>query len=286
MYGTPVQKTVEINADHPAVVPDAVSFETGGSRKQAADPELWLYEHHGEDFGWADPGALTSFFEDLIHGRSMPEKFASKAIRDIDTLVAIALHQNPALAVCPNSLKLVTAADLVHRRGAVGMAHVDPEMMQFFRFIRGLFPKGLAKRDFDTRIAQVVGHIHEFLGNDQLPQMGREPDPPTILDRGTHHFVVAETHGSLGEAWVHLFRNGFLRGVVFSEERVGRRQVLGGKKGPHVPLQLETAVQLLNEVERAMGELPEWRCDALWLYGPPDGTSMLVSHLLEVLIRV
>jgi hypothetical protein len=227
---------------------------------------------------------LTCFYDDLIHGRAMPPKFASKSLADIDTLVALALHQDPGLLVCPNALKLVTAADLVHRRGAVGMAHVDPELTQFFRFLRGLFkgvPQGL-----DNLMVQAVSYLQDYIGNDRLPQMGREPDPPTVLDTGSRGFVVAETGGSLGEAWVHLFRAGHLRGVVVSQERAGRRFVLGARKGPYVAFQLDTAAGLLNEVERAMGELPEWKSDALWLYGPPDGTVMLVTHMLEVLVRV
>lgn len=279
-------KNVEINPEVPIVVPDAVCFETGATPVQVDDPEVWVYEHHGDGFGWTSPGALTSFFDDLIHGRPMPVKFTSKAMQDIDVIVALALHQMPGIVIYPNALKLVTAADLVHRRGAVGMAHVDVELTQFFRFVRGLFPKVLLRREFNEHLDQVVGYIHDYIGNDRLPQMGKEPDPPTILDRGDKGFVVAGARGSLGEAWVHLFRSGFLRGVVLGEEVGGRRRVLGARKGPFVPLQVDRAAHLLNEVERAMGELPEWTSDALWLYGPPDGTIMLVKHMLEVLVRV
>lgn len=277
---------VEINADLPTVVEEAVCFETGGSRQEAADPSLWVYEHHGENFGWADPGALTCFYDDLIHGRPMPSKFVSKSLRDIDVLVAMALHASPDLVLCPNALKLVSATDLVHRRAAVGMAHVDPELTHFFRFLRGLFPRGISKKDFESHLGVAVQYIREYIMNDQLPQMGGEPEPPTILDTGSGNFVVAEAHGNLGEAWVHLFRSGFQKGVVFSQDQAGRRHVLAGRKGPFVPFNLSQAAGLLNEVERAMGELPEWKNDALWLYGPPDGSCVLVTHVLGVLIRV
>ncbi len=279
-------KNVEVNSDLPVVVPDALCFETGASRAQAADPELWVYEHHGEGFGWADPGALTCLFDDLIHGRPMPLKFVSKALRDIDVLVAITLQQNMDLVVCPNALKIVTAADLVHRRGAVGMAHVDPELMHFFRFLRGLFPKSISKKLFEEHIGQAVVYIQDYIANDRLPQTGAEPEAPTVLDTGSGGFVVAEARGPLGEAWVHLFRSGFRRGVVVSQDHAGRRFVLGARKGPYVDLKLDTAARLLNEVERAMGEPPEWKNDALWLYGPPDGTIARVSHMLGILIRV
>ncbi len=279
-------ENVEISPEVPVVVEGAVCFETGASRQQAADPSLWVYEHHGEGFGWPDPGALTSFYDDLIHGRAMPPKFVSKALRDIDVLVAFTLHRNPGLVVCPNALKLVTAADLVHRRGAVGMAHVDSELTQFFRFLRKFFPKGQSKKDFETLLTQAVGYIEDYILNDRLPQTGAEPEPPTVLDTGTSGFVVAETSGSLGEAWVHLFRSGFVRGVVFGKDQAGRRHVLGARKGPFIDFKIDSAAQLLNEVERAMGELPEWTNDALWLYGPPGGTPMLVSHILTILVRV
>lgn len=281
-----VVKNIEISSDIPVLVEGAVCFETGATRAQAADPELWVYEHHGEDFGWAHPGALTCFFDDLIHGRPMPPKFASKGLRDIDVLVAMSLHQNPSLVVCPNALKLVASADLVHRRGAVGMAHTDPELTHFFRFLRGLFPKSITKKEFENHIELAVGSIQDYIGNDRLPQLGGQPEPPTLLDTGTGSFAVAEAQGSLGEAWVHLFRSGALRGIVFGPDQAGRRHVLGARKGPFVNLNLDMAARLLNEVERAMGELPEWKADALWLYGPPEGTSILVTHVLEILVRV
>lgn len=279
-------ENVEISVDSPVVVEDAVCFETGGSRAQAADPALWVYEHHGQGFGWSDPGALTIFYDDLIHGRPMPSKFASKMLRDIDVLLAIVLHKKPDLVTCPNALKLVTGVDLVHRRGAVGMAHVDAELSQFFRFLRKLFPKDQTKRNFEAALVQAMNFIEDYILNDRLPQMGAPSEAPVVLDRGTGGFVVAETAGSLGEAWVHLFRNGFVRGVIFGKDQAGRRQVLGARKGPFVAFKIDLAVQLLNEMERAVGELPEWRNDALWLYGPPDGTTMVVSHILTILVRV
>jgi len=277
---------LEIDSGLPVLVEGAVSFETGATRAQVADFSLWVYEHHGEGFGWADPGALTCFFDDLAHGRPMPPKFASRAIRDIDVLVALALHRNPDLVFLPNAFRLVNATDFVHRRGAVGMAHVDQDLIQFFRFLRGLFPKTLTKKDFESHIEQSVEFIQDYIGNDRLPQLGREPEPPTILDTGTRRFVVAETGGSLGEAWVHLFRNGFSRGVVFGKDHKGRRDILGARRGPYVGFNLEMATRLLNDIERAMGEPPEWKNDALWLYGPPEGSLLLVTYVLEVLVRV
>jgi hypothetical protein len=277
---------VEIEAGLPTIVPDALCFETGASRTEAADGSLFVYEHHGEDFGWADPGALTCLFEDLIHGREMPPKFVSRALRDIDVLVAIALHQEPKVTVLPNALKLVTSVDLVHRRGAVGMAHVEEDLADFFRFLRKLFPKDLPKSQFDKQLTLAVTLILEHITNNQLPASQRLNPQTVVIDVGSRGFVLAESRGTLGEAWVHLFRNGFLRGVVVSPDHQGRRHVLGSRKGPYVRFELATAARLLNDMERVMGELADWSSDGLWLYGPPDGTVIRVTHLLDVLVRV
>jgi hypothetical protein len=280
-------KNVQISSDLPVIVSEAVCFETGATRAQAADPNLFVYEHHGEGFGWADPGALTCFFEDVMHGRPLPKVFASKSLGDVDTLVALTLFKHPQLSVCPNALRMVTATDLIHRRGAVGMAHVDIDLARFVRFLRALFPKkSLPKRTFDEHLDAAVNYIHDYIGNDRLPHFGQEPEPPTVVETGSGGFVLAETAGSLGEAWVHLFRSGFVRGLVVGRELQGRRSVLGARKGPHIAFQLDMATRLLNEMELAMGELPDWKSDGLWLYGPPAGTLILVSHILQVLIRV
>jgi hypothetical protein len=167
------------------------------------------------------------------------------------------------------------------------MAHVDPELTQFIRFLRTFFPKSLGPQELSMKLGQAVEFISEYVVNDRLPQMGASPEPPVVLDRSTDGFVVAEArHPSLGEAWVHLFRGGFVRGVTFSMEERGRRHVLGARKGPFVQFNLSLAASQLNEIERAMGEAPEWKADALWLYSPPEGTIMLATHMLQVLVRV
>ena len=276
---------VEINPALSTVVPNAVSFETGATRVQAADPSLCVYEHHGQDFGWIDPVALSCLFDDIIHGRTLPPTFVSHAIGDVDTLVALALHRKPNLVICPNAFKLVTSADLVHRRGAIGMAHADPDLVRFFQLLRGLFPKQLPRRQFETALETAVALLHDFIEGDQLPSLG-SPEAPVVLDVGQRGFVVAETAGILGEAWVHLFRTGYLRGVVVSKETKGRRNVLAARRSPFVAFQLEVAARLLNEMERVQGEDPAWASDGVWLTSPPGGTIILVSHLLEVLVRV
>lgn len=276
---------VEINPALPAVVPDAVSFETGASQAQVADPNLCVYEHHGQDFGWLDPGALSCLFDDIIHGRTLPPMFASHAIGDVDTLVALALHRKPNLAICPNAFRLVTSAELVHRRGAIGMAHADPDLVRFIQLLRGLFPKQLEKRKFEAALEMALALLNDYIEGDQLPNLV-EAEAPVVLDAGQRGFVVAETAGALGEAWVQLFRTGYLRGVVVGKDTNGRRNVLGARRSPFVAFQLDVAARMLNEMERVQGEDPAWVSDGVWLSSPPGGTIILVSHLLEVLVRV
>ncbi len=281
-----ISRRVQIDSALPPIVPGAVSFETGATRAQAADPEKFVYEHHGDQFGWADPGALTVFYEDLIHGREMPPVFATAALRDIDTIVAIALFKRPDLVFVPATLHLVMAADLVHRRGAVGLAHIDGNLGRFFNFLRFQFFGSFNKKELNGRLDHCYDHIVEYITENRLPHLGSPPEPPKVIDTGNPGFVVSETKGSLLDGWVQLFRMGYVKGIVVSPEIKGRRAVLVGRKGPYVAFGLEMAARLFNDMERAMGELAEWRTDGMWLYGPSEGTSILVSHMLEVLVRV
>jgi hypothetical protein len=267
------------------VVPNAISFETGASRAQTGDSSLYVYEHHGEEFGWADPGALTSFFDDLIQGRPMPPVFATKGIRDVDTLVAIVLASNRRFIDMPATAAFVAATDLVHRRGIIGHAHVDPELSRLLKFLRTQFPNGLVQSEIDSRLENCVDFIKDYIETGQLPHLGQEPPEPWLIDAGSQGFVVAETKGSFEDGWESLFRRGYLRGALFGPVIDGRQNVLIGRKGPHVPFRLEMAAKILNEMETAMGELPGWKTNGLWLY-PEDGTTILSSHLIQVLVRV
>ena len=283
----PIKLEVRIEPDLPQVVPDAVSFETGATRAQASNPDLFVYEHHGEGFNQADPGALTCFFEDLILGRPFPFVFATKSIQDVDTLVAMSLFLHRDLAIHPAMPGLVATVDFVHRRGLVALSHVEPDLARFLCFLRAYFPeKGLSKRQLGDRLATAVTWIREFVHEDRLPHMGAPPTPVRVIDHGTNGFVVAETTGSLIDGWVELFRQGFLRGVLIGPDVHGRRTALAARKSPYVQLDLVTAARLLNQMEGAMGELPEWESDGFFLKSPPEGTLILVSHLLDVLVRV
>ncbi len=269
----------------PIIVPDAVSFETGASRAQASDPSLYVYEHHGDEFGWSDPGALVCFVEDWLLGRPMPPLFASRTVQ-IDTLVAIALFERrPELLSVPGVYAFAMQADFVHRRGAAALAHIDDTLGLFFMALEGNFAGALSKSELESRVILSTAWIVEYLTDGQLPYFGERP-PVRVVQRGTDGFVVAETTGDLRLGWVDLFRQGFTRGILVGPEENARRRVLVAKKGPYVPLRLDIAAQHLNAMETAQGELAGWGNHGLWLSGPEDGTLILVSHLIEVLIRV
>jgi hypothetical protein len=283
-----VDLKVLIEPDLPPVVPDAVSFETGATRGQAADPSLFVYEHHGQDFSTSDPGALTSLFEDLVLGRALPLTFATPALQDVDTLVAVALFLQRELAVHPDMPPFVYTVDFVHRRGFPALAHIEQDLARFLCFLRNYFPeKGLSKREFGERLQTACSWVRDYVVDRRFPHLGAAPAPIRVLQQGTNGFAVAEAQGALIDGWVQLYQQGFLRGLVVSSPvGGGRRRMLGARKSHYVDLDLNVASRLLNEMERAMGELPDWESDGLWLKGPEDGSLLLVSHVLDVLIRV
>lgn len=268
---------------------DAVAFETGLTFDQITSREFCAYEHHGPEFDPSAPGALTRFYEDLILGRPLPLVFMIQGVKDIDTVMAATLFAKRELAIHPGAPGMVSCVDLVHRYGLTVLGHTESDLGRFLRLLRGYFPSQLHKKEAGIRLVTAIGWIWEYLQNDTLPHLGTRWPSVRVLDCGTNGFVVAETGGSLLEGWVSLYRQGFLRGVLIGpmDAESHRRKVVISKKSLYIPLDLTKAASILNGLERAMGELPEWRVEAgLWLHGPEDGTLILVQHLLDVLIRV
>jgi hypothetical protein len=269
------------------VVEGALTFEAGATREQTADPDLYVYEHHGSEFGQTDPGALTSFFEDLILGRPMPLVFLTPEIKDVDTLFAIAIFLHRDLAIAPGIAGIVAQVDLVHRRGLPVLGHVGDEFARFLRLLRAYFPpSGLSSTEVGNRLTTAVDWIRAYALRGEFPTLGKPFAEVRVLQRGTDGFVVAETSGDLLEAWVSLFAQGHLRGCVIAPERAGRRQFLCARKSAFCAYNLTWAAKLLNEVETSMGEKAEWRVEGDWLWGPPQGTVLMVQHVLGVLVRV
>lgn len=265
---------------------DTICYETGLTRAQAADPQLYAYEHHGEGFTATDPGALTSFFEDVLLGRPLPLKFATPQIR-LDTLFAIALFLHRDLATHPAMPGLIANVDLVHRRGLAMYAHIEPDVTLFFRLLGALFPQKQSKGEQGDHLRAAITWIYEFVQNGTLPHLGPALPEPTLLELGSNGFVFASlSTPDLHGGWVELYRRGFLRGVLLGPSKRDRHPVLASRKSVYVDFNLSRAAEILNEMERAMGEPPEWVADELWLHGPEDGTLILVSQLVEVFVRV
>lgn len=272
------------------VVPDAISFETGCTRTQLEDPSFIAYDHHGPEFTTCDRGALPSFYEDMLLGRAMPPVFATPRVQDIDTLLAIALFLHRDLATHPATASLVYTVDFLHRLGLPALGHVHEDLARFFSALRVFFPdSGLAQREVSERLTTTVGWIREYIHEGTLPPLGRAPRTEVrVIDHGTTGFVVAETTGDLWDGWVELFRTGFLRGVLVDHSPGDRKNVLIARKSNYLHFNLTMASHVLNQMESAMGELPEWNLskDGLWLRSPPAGTLILLSDLLAVLVRI
>lgn len=252
--------------------PDAVAF---GDFE--ADPTNVVY------------GNLPTFFEDLILGRPLPLTFATRGVYQIGTLVAVALFLHRELALEPSALSLVASADLVSRRGAAGLAHIDLDLAKFFSLATAYLPASLVRKEQQDRLATAVGWIREYVQFGRLPSLPREPDSPRVIDVGTNGFVLAEvpaTSANMEWAWVSLYRQGFLRGVLLGTGIGDRVQVIAAKKSPFLEFDLAKAAVILNEAECAMGELPLWRSFPECLKGPGEGTLIRPSTLMDVFLRV
>lgn len=263
----------------------SICFETGLTRDQVSDPVLYAYDHHGEGFNQAAPGALTCLLEDILQGRPMPLKFVTPRIR-LDTIFAITLFLHRDLATHPSVPGIIASVDLVHRRGLPMYGHVDSDLTRFFGLLEAMFSVLLSKKEQGAALGTAVGWIYEFVYNGNLPHLGSPIVPPTVLNVGSNGFVFASTEGDLHAGWVELYRQGYLRGVLIGREGMDRTTALASRKSVYVDLNLSKAAEILNEMECAMGEEPFWRADEQWLSSPPGGTLLLPSQILELLIRL
>jgi hypothetical protein len=276
-----IEFSVSLDPNAPSCLDDAVTFETGASIQQVRDPATFAYNHHGPGFLDVYPGALTVFFEDLVLGRPLPVKFVAHRIDGMDTVVAMALFMHRELAIEPRTPGFVAQIDFLHRRGLTVVGHVDRDVEQMVVLLN----EGPEKDDAEW-LQRAIGWVREYLLTGTVPGTVR-PTPVRIIDRGTNGFVVATSPSpSLLRAWIELYRQGFLRGVVLGDDQNGRRHVLVSRKSAYVELDLMKVAAILNEMEAAMGETPGWAGDGLWLASPPHGTFLLPEHLLQVLIRV
>jgi hypothetical protein len=230
--------------------------------------------------------ALQQFYRDLIFGRPLPLKLVAREIRDIDEAMILTLFLDRKLAIEPKTSSVVFWCDLA-RFGPAGLAHVDPDFAELISWVR----EYLVISPEPERVKHVVEWLQKYVSEGSIPS-GPPPSggPPRILDVGTNGFVVAEVPWgtNLPSGWTELYRQGHLRGVLFEAMvRGGPLRVLGARKSPLVALDLARAAGILNEAEKAMGEGPGWVSEEdLWLWGPEDGTQLLPSAIIQVLVRL
>ena len=270
------------------LVADSVSFETGLTRAQAADPTLYAYEHHGEEFTHTDPGALSSLYEDMMLGRPMPTNFVTRQL-SVDTVVAITLFLNRYLVTHPLLARLVYQVDLAHRRGIAGLAHVEEDTSSLIRVIMESLSVCKDKTQESRVLQSCVGYVKEFLEEGYVNPVVIHN--PTVKDVGSNGFVVAEMQKSeyLTEGWLRLYQWGYLRGILYTPEKDRKSHVMAARKSVFVEFNLTKAAAILNEVESLATNLPGtllWSATEEYLYSPLAGTTLWVEDVLKVLLRV
>jgi len=212
-------------------------------------------------------------------------------LANLGTIFAIALFLKREIAINPSIPGLVAAVDLVDQYGVGGMAHIDRDLARFFRLLRA-YLSDTPQSSLEVRLNTVLEWIYQYVGDGGLPALTADDAHPNIIDRGTNGFVLAEVErwgqGSLEAGWEELYREGYLRGAVFSpmHKETGRRMVLGARKSGYLTFNLLMAAQALNDAEDSMGEPAEWVSDGLWLRSPPNGTLIPISALTQLLIRL
>lgn len=264
----------------PAASSDFVTFETGASRSEIRDLTTFAYNHHGEGFNAASAGALSVFFEDLILGRPMPEKFVAHRVDGMDTIVAMTLFLRRDLAVLERTAGFVATIDLLHRRGFTVLGHVSPEV-EHLAWQLTEAPDVMNQSWLTEAVDRVAAYLQEGVIDGQ-------PFPPRyrVIDTGTNGFVLATAETpQLLRVWTALYRQGYLRGVVLGPEGPqGHRAVLASRKSPFVTFDLGRAAAIFNEMESAMGVFPTWTAEEDWLQS--SGTLLVPSDMMQVFVRV
>lgn len=250
--------------------------------------QVLVYRSDPEKLG---ESALQQFYRDLIFGRPLPIKLVAREIQDIDEALIVALFLDRKLAIAPTASTVVFACDL-GRFGPAGLAHVDRDFAEFITWARLYLGDNSGGSSHGERVRHVVEWLQRYILEGVLPSGPvsiTESGLPRVLDLGTNGFVVAGVGwgSDLPYAWTELYRQGHLRGALFEQEIEGRRRVLVARKSPLVALDLEKASAILNEAEKAMGEAPGWAVEAsLWLWGPEEGTLLLPTDIVQILVRL
>jgi hypothetical protein len=231
--------------------------------------------------------ALSRLYIDLICGRPLPLTLFTRSVQSLEAVVAASLFLDRELLLHPKAAELVTAVELVTQLREGGLAHVDRDLARLLLLVDGYLAPPSTKAEQGRRLGQVVEWLRGYALDGGLPALSREPEPPTILDRGTNGFVLATSAGHLAEAVVELYRQGHLRGVVFHPLEDGRERVLAFRKSPHVRFDLKAAAAHLNAVETALQrQSGRWADERFLLTGPREGTTIPRHDLIETFLRV
>ena len=227
---------------------------------------------------------LGQFYDDLIRGRALPTVLVLRELT-VSLLVGTTLFVHRPLALRPEMLSLVAACNIVGRLGLVGLAHIDRDLARFFKLLVSFLPADLSRIERQRRLETAVEWIREYVERSKLPALLAEPPAPRVLDTGSGGFVLAEGV-ALEDGWVDLWRQGHLWGVLMTPDQNGRRGVLVARKSAFCPMDCRRAAEVFNEAERAMGQPEGWKGDDLWVWGPDEGTVLLPTMIVDVVIRL
>jgi hypothetical protein len=230
---------------------------------------------------------LSRLYVDLICGRAMPLTFLTRSAQNIETVVAVSFFLDRELCLHPRAASLVSAVELASQFQEGGLAHVERDLARLFVLIDGyLCGARVGKVEQGRRLQQAVSWLRDYVLSGALPSLPRGGDPPTILDRGTNGFVVATAGPRLVDAVIDLYREGHLRGVVFSPIGQGRERAIAFKKSAYVRFDLQAAETHLNSVEARLGQPELWKAERFLLSSPSKGTSISREDLIQTLLRV
>lgn len=229
---------------------------------------------------------LARLYADLICGRPLPLTFVTRAVANLETVVAVALFLDRELCLHPGAAGLVAAVELASQLQEGGLAHVDRDLARLFLLIDGyLCLQQADKAEQGRRLQQAVGWLRGYLLEGSLPSLPRAPDPPAVLDVGTNGFVLATASGRLVDAVTELYRAGHLRGVVFRPTARGDH-VLAFRKSPYVRFDLQAAEAYLNAAEARVGRHGRWNLERFLLAGPAEGSGVTRQDLIDTFLRV
>lgn len=268
-----VQLEFSIVPDHPKVLDTPL---VGLGDFEAKHPGSAVYKN---------PPLLSSLWLDMILGRPLPTKMVLREVKGFEQLFCLALFMDRELALHPKVPAMVSSIELSSHLQMVGLAHIEPDLARLLIFLDSyLFSDSGSRKEYSRKLQQSLLWIREYTLSGKLPSMPRPQDPPRILDYGTNGFVLAEIKGEFLEPLLEIYRQGYLRGVLFGPENDDGHPVLCFKKSTHLRYDLEKALVTLNQAEVQVGRPPNWQLKNLLLYN--EATRLPRDLITEIMLRV